>query len=233
MLRRVMISELPITSRKWRKYSQYVIQRPQLTEEEREKFEDQKKRMEMGEAIPAEEQMKEPEPYEERLYKLDEFEDEGHAFEEFLLSIVDFQDVVKAKTEQWRAQIQSMSDAVSGGEETVTNLKELVGVKVDFWEQVKLNKPSAQLASLIGAHEAGNENPRYLEFSCKCIRRALEIGDYESFESLSERIRDGVKIPEEDEAAVENTINERIGYLQKDIVRKQRKRFDTLEQKVQ
>ena len=41
-------------------------------------------------------------PYEERLYKLDEFEDEGHAFEEFLLSIVDFQDVVKAKTEQWK-----------------------------------------------------------------------------------------------------------------------------------
>jgi hypothetical protein len=108
MLRRVMISELPITSRKWRKYSQYVIQRPQLTEEEREKFEDQKKRREMGEEIPAEDLMKEPEPYEERLYKLDEFEDEGHAFEEFLLSIVDFQDVVKAKTEQWRAQIQGL-----------------------------------------------------------------------------------------------------------------------------
>jgi hypothetical protein len=97
---------------------------------------------------------------------------------------------------------------------------------------VKLNKPSAQLTSLVSAHEAGNENPRYLEFSCKCVRRALEIGDYESFESLAERIRD-VKIPEDDEAAVENTLNERIGYLQKDIVRKQRKRFDTLEQKVQ
>jgi hypothetical protein len=102
MLRRIMISELPITSRKWRKYSQYVIQRPQLTEDEREKLEDQKKRIELGEAIPSEERMKEPEPYEERLYKLDEFEDEGHAFEEFLLSIVDFQDVVKAKTEQWK-----------------------------------------------------------------------------------------------------------------------------------
>lgn len=105
MLRRVMISELPITSRKWRRYSQYVVQRPQLSEEEKEKFEDQQKRIEMGEAIPAEELIKEPEPYEERLYKLDEFEDEGHALEEFLLCIVDFQDIVKAKTEQWRAQI--------------------------------------------------------------------------------------------------------------------------------
>ena len=233
MLRRVMISELPITSRKWRRYSQYVVQRPQLSEEEKEKFEDQQKRIEMGEAIPAEELIKEPEPYEERLYKLDEFEDEGHALEEFLLCIVDFQDIVKAKTEQWRAQIQALQEAVSGGEETVTGLKELVGVKVDFWDQVKLNKPSTQLATLIAAHDAGNENPRYLEFCCKCIRRAMETGDYDSFEALAEKIRDGVKIPEDDEAAVENAINERIGYLDKDIVRKQRKRFDALEQKVQ
>jgi hypothetical protein len=125
-----------------------------------------------------------------------------------------------------------MQDSISGGEETVASLKELVAVKVDFWEQVKLNKPSAQLASLISAHEAGNENPRYLEFCCKCIRRALEMGDYESFDALTEKIKDGVKIQEDDEAAIENTINERIGYLEKDIVRKQRKRFDTLEQKV-
>jgi hypothetical protein len=34
--------------------------------------------------------IKDPEPYEERLYKLDEFEDEGHALEEFLLSLMDF-----------------------------------------------------------------------------------------------------------------------------------------------
>lgn len=37
MLRRVMISELPITSRKWRRYAQYVVQRPQLSEEELDK----------------------------------------------------------------------------------------------------------------------------------------------------------------------------------------------------
>ena len=37
MLRRAMISELPITSRKWRRYAQYVVQKPQLTQEEKEK----------------------------------------------------------------------------------------------------------------------------------------------------------------------------------------------------
>jgi len=40
MLRRAMISELPITSRKWRRYAQYVVQTPQLTVEEREKREE-------------------------------------------------------------------------------------------------------------------------------------------------------------------------------------------------
>lgn len=52
--------------------------------------------------MPAEELIKDPEPYEERLVKLDEFEDEGHALEEFLLSLMDYQDVVKAKAEKWK-----------------------------------------------------------------------------------------------------------------------------------
>jgi hypothetical protein len=40
MLRRVMLSELPINSRKWRKYATYVIKNPELTEEEKEKQKD-------------------------------------------------------------------------------------------------------------------------------------------------------------------------------------------------
>ena len=52
--------------------------------------------------------MREPEAYEERLYKLDEFEDEGHALEEFLLSLTDFQDIVKAKTEKWKEAVTSL-----------------------------------------------------------------------------------------------------------------------------
>jgi hypothetical protein len=41
-----------------------------------------------------------------------------------------------------------------------------------------------------------------------------------------------VKVSEEDEAAIETRINERIEYLDKDIVRKQRKRFAALEDRV-
>lgn len=55
---------------------------------------------------------------------------------------------------------------------------------------------------------------RNLEFCCKCIRRALEIGDYNSFEELADKIRDGVKINEEDEQFVENSIKEKIAFLQ-------------------
>ncbi len=87
--------------------------------------------------------IKDPEPYEERLIKLDEFEEEGSALEEFLLSLVDYQDIVKAKNEKWKDQIDKMIEDVSGGEETITALKETTQAKLEFWEQVKLNKPSA------------------------------------------------------------------------------------------
>ena len=38
--KRIMISELPLNTRKWRKYTQYIIRRPQLTEELRVKKEE-------------------------------------------------------------------------------------------------------------------------------------------------------------------------------------------------
>lgn len=60
----------------------------------------------------------------------------------------------------------------------------------------------------------------------------MESGDFSSFEELGRQIRDGVQVTEEDEAAIESRINERIEYLDKDIVRKQRKRFAALEEKV-
>lgn len=197
-----------------------MINRPRLTEEELEKKEEQEKRIELGETIPEEELIKEPEPYEERLYKLDEFEEEGKALEEFLLSLMEYQDVVKAKAEKWKEAIQAMQDIISGGEDVVAQKKEDVMAKVEFWEQVKTNKPSAQLTALVQAHDAGTQNQRYLEFCCKCIRRAMESGDHAGFVELGQQIREGVKVAEEDEAAIESRINERIEYLDKDIVRK-------------
>jgi hypothetical protein len=50
------------------------------------------------------------------LVRLDEFEDEGNAFEEFLLSLNDLQDIVKAKQEKWKEQVQRVQEALSDGE---------------------------------------------------------------------------------------------------------------------
>ena len=232
MLRRAMLSELPIVSRKWRKYATYVVQRPQLSADEREKFEEQQKRREQGADIPAEELIREPEAYEERLYKLDEFETEGHALEEFMLSLVEYQDIVKVKAERWKEQIGSFQDQISNGEEVIAQLRDKVAGNVEFWEQVKLNKPGAQLTALIQAKTAGAENPRFLEFCCKCARRAIEMNDFANLADLEKQIADGVKAPEEDEAAIETKKNERLEYLNKDIIRKQRKRFAALEERV-
>lgn len=101
MLRRVMLSELPINTRKWRKYAQYVIKYPEVTEEMKTAMEEQKIRIDNGETIPEEELVKKPEPFEEKHLKVEEFEPEGGSLDEFLLSLGDYTDVVKAKSARW------------------------------------------------------------------------------------------------------------------------------------
>ena len=58
--------------------------------------------MALGEQIPEADLIRDPEPYEEKIIKFEEFEVEGPAFEEFLLQLIDYQDVVKAKLERWK-----------------------------------------------------------------------------------------------------------------------------------
>ena len=41
----------------------------------------------------------------------------------------------------------------------------------------------------------------------------MEIGDYNSFEELADKVRDGLKISEEDEQAIESSIKEKIEFL--------------------
>jgi len=69
------------------------------------KQEEQKKRMELGEQIAEEELIRDPEPYEEQMKKVEEFEEEGSHLDELLLSLIDYQDVVKAKNDRWKLQI--------------------------------------------------------------------------------------------------------------------------------
>ena len=192
--------------------------------------------MAAGEAIPDSELIREPEPYEDRIVKVDEFENEGASLEEFLLSLIDYQDIVKAKTERWRLQINRFQKVATNGNEAVEKLKEELTSVVDFWEGIKLNNPASQLQSILTAFDPANPNPKYLEFCCKCIRRSMELG-LQSFAELEDLLANKIKIgssaADELVALVENKITERLEYLDKDVVRKQRRRFNALEDKVQ
>lgn len=56
---------------------------------------------------------------------------------------------------------------------------------VEFWEGIKLNNPAQQLQTILGAFDAANPNPKYLEFCCKCIRRSMEL-NLQSFNELED-----------------------------------------------
>ena len=74
-----------------------------------------------------------------------------------------------------------------------------------------------------------------MEFACKCVRRSMELG-LQSFTDLEDILANKIKLGsaavDELVSLVENKNVERIEYLDKDIVRKQRRRFNLLEEKV-
>lgn len=59
----------------------------------------------------------------------------------------------------------------------------------------------------------------------------MELG-MTSFAELEDLLANKIKISEEVIGSIENKSAERLEYLEKDIVRKQRKRFNMLEEKV-
>lgn len=96
-----MLSELPINTRKWRKYTQYILNYPKLSEHDQALQNVQKAKIANGEHIIDLDLIKDPAPIEEKLIKFDEFESEGAALEEFLLTLGDYSDIVRAKTDRW------------------------------------------------------------------------------------------------------------------------------------
>lgn len=119
LLKKIMLSELPINNRKWRKYSQYVTTHPKLSESDQVLQATQKQRIANGETIPEVDLIKEPAPIEEKQFKFDEFEVEGNSLEEFLLTLGDYSDVVRAKTERWSTLLNQFSKQSSEGEKAV------------------------------------------------------------------------------------------------------------------
>jgi len=158
MIKRVIISELPINTRKWRKFAKYVIKRiePVVEEKKPEPVPEVK-----GGKAPVKDAPKPTEPVkqfdnlisqttipaeakevEERIIKFMEFESEGAALDEFLLSLGDYIDVAKAKTERWKLLINAFQKQVTNADEIDQAKDQLQGL-VDFWEGIKVNNPVA------------------------------------------------------------------------------------------
>lgn len=140
-----MLSELPINSRKWRKFATYKIKTPELTEEELALKEQQQLKLQNKEEVPEDQLVKDPEPFEEKHLQIKEFEPEGGSFEEFLLSLGDYTDVVKAKSERWKTLIAQYGRQITDAEVVLDEERERVTALVDFWEGVKVNNPIVQL----------------------------------------------------------------------------------------
>ena len=145
MLRKVMLSELPINSRKWRKFATYIVKHRDLTEEEKALKEKHRVMISNHELIPADQLMKIPESTEDKHLKIAEFEPEGASFEEFLLSLGDYTDVVKAKTERWMKHLSSFGKQLTDSDLVIEEEKERITALVEFWEGVKVSNPIEQL----------------------------------------------------------------------------------------
>jgi hypothetical protein len=69
------------------------------------------------------------------------------------------------------------------------------------------------------SYDQGNQNPKYLEFCCKCMRRAMELG-IGTFAEIEDILTNKIKVSDSVIAAIESKASERLEYLEKDIVRK-------------
>lgn len=105
-------------------------------------------------------------------------------------------------------------------------MRDNISSVVEFWEAVKAN-PMNQFNTL----QQQSESLKYTEFACKCIRRMMEGGSH-TFEEINDLLNNIKHSNEEDLSPVNNKISERLECLTQDIVRKQRKRFQLLEEKV-
>ena len=110
--------------------------------------------------------------------------------------------------------------------------KEKFGKVVDFWEGVKVRKPIEQFNEVNASASAeGEENRQYMEFCCKCVRRAMEQPDT-NLEELAEILDSKIKTAPESTEGVLKILENRLSNLDQDIVVKQRHRFEMLENKV-
>jgi hypothetical protein len=210
MLRRVMLSELPINTRKWRKYAQFVIKKGELSEADAKLREEQQEKLRNGETVPEEEIIDAPDSYEEKEFRLEEFEVEGKAFEELLLSMGNYTDVARAKGQRWKDLLGGLQGQITNGAETVEGEQNQITGLAEFWEGVKTTSAMAQLNTMLAS---ADKSKRHLEFCCKCVRRAMELPDV-NLEELATLLEEKLGVPEELKEAIYSLLEQRVSNLE-------------------
>ena len=132
-----------------------------------------------------------------------------------MLQLGDYSDIVKQKTERWQKQIHLYNKQITDGDAMIEEEKERLQALVDFWEGVRNNNPIAQLQQICNSSDA--DNKRYLEFCCKCVRRAMELPETD-LDDLGKLLNDNVRTNPEDLMQVLEILENRVRNLDSDIV---------------
>jgi hypothetical protein len=114
-----------------------------------------------------------------------------------LLTLGDYSDVVRAKTERWYNLLMPFNKNATDGEVVVEKAQKKLKEQLEFWDGLKVNNPIVQLTQICNAVESQS---RQLEFACKCIRRAMEMPDFkvdEIMDLLVNKVKIGPAIEDE------------------------------------
>jgi len=66
-----------------------------------------------------------------------------------LLSMGNYTDIAKAKSQRWKDLLNNMTNQVTNGAEVVEKGQAELATIVDFWEGVKTNNPVGHLNSIL------------------------------------------------------------------------------------
>ncbi len=227
LLRAVVGNDLMVMRRRWMTRTKTRLIPPvPLTEEELKTKEEQDKTIAEGGSVPEEERIKQPEAQEETVVSLYEAEKEGESLDEFFLTLGEYNERAALNASKWKSLLTEYVQIATDGENAVNAITGKIDALVQFWQSVAAD-PAAALDELVNAGK--EDNPRYLEFGCKCVRRMLENEGWTEENDLAAKI-DSLEVDEEDKKEVESSLEAQAKELQNDVLERAVKRLQIVDQ---
>ena len=160
---------------------------------------------------------------------VEECELEGAAFEQWLMQIVVFEKYAGRSAQKWSNLLSRMLPKTQSEEAKacVMQMSEQIAKMVEFWASIK-DSPSNALQTL--QVEGDVQSSKYLEYSCKGIRRMLQQKEKANEAVILKAIED-VQVDKFLFEEIEKKLAEKEENLQNDVVKKQIRRFELLEER--